>query len=285
MIDKILRFLRCPDDSAPLVLDGKILACSKCSREFQIIDDNFLSILPSKFPEWHLRSSEPPKALEMYRAEFEREFSLDRDTGGWGDLSKAAVGTQVFYENEQKEAAKRLALKSTDLVIDVSGASGSYSIALADQVRTIVNCDLHVPSLLVGHRRHKPNMISLRAPYLNLPFIDGTFDAVICVDTLARGRQHEINLLREIQRVLKAGGKAFVDFHNKKGFSGNPEICEYTRAEVEEMLIQSGVKEFSMHPFGYVPLRLVKCRSSYPFLDTLFRAFAPCKRHLVVITK
>ena len=114
------------------------------------------------------------------------------------------------------------------IAIDVSGAVGNYAVLLSDKVKVIVNCDLHVPSLVTAYNRKKSNMVCIRCPYLQLPFVSNSFDYAICTDTLIRGNNHEVKLLKEILRILKKGGKAFVDFHNIKWFKKNNQICSYS---------------------------------------------------------
>jgi len=279
------KFLVCPDDRNTLVFRDDFLECVKCGRKYPVLGDNFVEILPSKFPEWDLNEKEPKRAEEFYLQEFKRPFSWNAQGDGWGDLSKANVGTCSFYKAEILKILQLLDPSENSIIVDVSGAVGNYAISLANKVKMIINCDLHTPSIIAAYERKKDNMICVRTPYLRLPFASNVFDHVICTDTLIRGWNHEVKLLKEILRVLKTGGKAFVDFHNRKWFRKNKNICAYKAGSIRKLLHEAGIKQYSLYPFGYVPTKLVFKESLYPYLDSLFRFLLPPKRHIVVFTK
>lgn len=287
MLNDILNLLCCPDDNSKLFIRDTFLECSKCKRIYNIIADNFLEILPSVFPTWNLLADEPKEAEETYLQEFRMAFLWERDSGGWGDLYHASAGTVAFYKAHMEKLVSLLNPKTDAIGIDVSGAVGNYAIFLADKLKTVINVDLHTPSLITAWKRRKNNMIILRSPYLKLPFIPNSFDYVVCTDTLERGWNHEVNLLKEIYRILKVGGKAFVDFHNLKRFrKKNRAICEYREESVHRLLTESGITQYSIQPFGYVPLKLIPAKFLYKPMNILFKIMRfPSQRHIVVFTK
>ncbi|MBI3584680.1 MAG: methyltransferase domain-containing protein [Nitrospinae bacterium] len=252
------KLLACPDDGSGLSIKGGHLECIKCGRKYNIIADKFLEILPSEFPKWMLLENEPKGAEENYQKEYLTPFSWDRKTGGWGDLTNASPGIRAFYNNEGQRVSDLLVPQPDAIGIDVSGAVGNHAIVLSNVVETMINCDLHVPSIITAYQRMKKNMICIRSPYLKLPLISNGFDFVICTDTLIRGWNHEVMLLKEILRILKIGGKAFVDFHNLKWFKRNYNICEYKTGQVKRLLKEANITKYSIEPFGYVPIKLVQ---------------------------
>ncbi|RJQ17501.1 MAG: class I SAM-dependent methyltransferase [Nitrospiraceae bacterium] len=284
MLKKIARFICCPDDGSAITLKDGFWECLTCKRKSKILADNFLEILPSVFPAWDLKDNEPQKSGDMYQQEFNREFSWEA-SGGWGDLSYAPPGTSGFYKSEMEKIRELLNPASNAIAIDVSGAVGNYSRSLSDKVATMVNCDLHAPSIITAHNRRADNMVCIRTPYLKLPFVQNTFDYAICTDTLIRGWNHEVKLLKEILRVLKPGGKAIVDFHNRKWFAKNRDICAYALSDVKRVLAEASIGHYSVYPFGYVPLRIVPSEFIYSILDNIAGIFLPCKRHIVIFTK
>ena len=56
-------------------------------------------------------------------------------------------------------------------------------------------------------------MLAVRADYFSLPFRDSV-DVIVCTDSLIRGLDHEVALLKSIRKALTARGRAVVDFHN-----------------------------------------------------------------------
>jgi SAM-dependent methyltransferase len=171
------------------------------------------------------------------------------------------------------------------MAIDISGGVGNYSIFLSDFVKVIIHCELHISSIIEAYNGKRNNMIFVRSAYLKLPFISDIFDYVICTDTLERGWNHEVKLLKEIMRIMKIGGKAIVDFHNLRWFKKNKIICAYKPDSIKKLLYDVGIKNYTLYPFSYVPTTLVCKESVYPYLDNLFRFLFPPIRHVVVFTR
>ena len=286
LIDDIKPYLCCPDDGRPISIRSGRIVCLGCGREYSILAENFIEMLPSKFPAWELQDGAPKGAEQMSIEEFHKEFEWEPKSSGWGDLSSASQGYRAFYQAQGMAIYEGLNPQGTEIAIDVSGAVGNHSVALADKVRVMVNCDLHGPSILTAYQRRKENMICVRAPYLRLPFYSGTFDYAICTDTLIRGRTHEVKLLREITRILKPGGKAVVDFHNRRlGSSSNAISLAYSLGEVKSILHEAGIGKHEIFPFAHIPLRFVPTERLYGLMDVFARIFLDGARHMVLFTK
>lgn len=280
-----VKLIVCPDDGTTIALRDSFLECPKCSRKYPILGNNFVEILPSDFPDWSLKENDPKKAEKFYSQEFERSFSWNVQRGGWGDLSNASPGLRSFYKAEIEKALQLLNPSDNSIIVDVSGAVGNYAIFLANKVKMVINCDLHIPSIIIAYERKKDNMICVRTPYLKLPFVSNSFDYIICTDTLIRGWNHEVKLLKEISRIIKIGGRAFVDFHNLKWFRKNRNICAYKVGSIRKLLHEAGIKQYTLYPFGYVPTKLAFKEFLYPYLDSLFKFLLPLKRYIVVFIK
>lgn len=288
MISGIFHTLCCPDDGADVIQKGDYLECLKCHRQFSILADNLVEMLPSKFPDWNLNENENRKAEEDYKNLLEEQFAWDKKSNGWGYLHAAFPGYRAFVKREREKILELLNPSSESIAIDVSGGVGNYSIFLSDVVEFMVHCEVHIPSILTAYNRvkdKKDKMLFFRSTYLKLPFKSASFDCLICTDTLERGWNHEVQLLKEILRILKIGGKAVVDFHNLKWFRRNRNICEYKISKVKQILSEAGISEYSIYPFGYAPSMSVPTESLYTILDNVFKLFFPCIRHIVVFTK
>ena len=284
-IDDIKPYLCCPDDGSAISIRGGRIVCLGCGRDYSILAENFIEMLPLEFPAWELKDGEPKGSELMYAEEFKTKFDWKSESPGWGDLSAAPQRSRAFYHAQLTAIYETLSPKGSDMAIDVSGAVGNHSVALSDKVRVMVNCDLHGPSILTAYRRKKENMMCVRAPYLKLPFSSETFDWAICTDTLIRGRTHEVKLLRELVRIIKPGGKAVVDFHNRRRSSSSKAICLYSREEVESILHEAGISKYEVFSFAYVPLRFVPTEKLYGLMDVFARIFLDGARHMVLFTK
>lgn len=107
-----------------------------------------------------------------------------------------------------------------DKVLDIAGGSGDLSSLFSKKVRTeashqpgqVILTDINASMLAVGRDRMIDTGLSVPAAQCNaeiLPFADDTFDCVIVAFGL-RNMTHKDTALREMQRVLKPGGRLLV---------------------------------------------------------------------------
>lgn len=285
--NKFYDIFYCPDDYSKISLRDGFLQCSRCKRHFRFLANNFVEVLPMKFPQWDLTDSENKKAEANYFNIFSESFSWGYKRGGWGYLLNASNGYRAFVKKETKRIIELLNPSPDGIGIDVSGGVGNYSIPLSNRVKVMVHCELDVQSILRAYHqaRKRDNMLFVRTPYHKIPFHSACFDCVICTDTLERGWNHEMKLLAEIIRILKEGGKAVVDFHNQRRFGKNRSLCEYAEASIKQLFSVVGIKRYAIYPFGYVPSRFVLKETFYPILNGFAKLFFPCQRYIIVFTK
>lgn len=106
-------------------------------------------------------------------------------------------------------------VKQGDKVLDIAGGSGDLSKLFAQKVGKegkVVLTDINASMLGVGRDRMIDAGLSIPATQCNaekLPFADGTFDCVIVAFGL-RNMTHKDIALKEMQRVLKVGGRMLV---------------------------------------------------------------------------
>lgn len=106
-------------------------------------------------------------------------------------------------------------VKEGDKVLDIAGGSGDLSKLFAKKVGgsgKVVLTDINASMLGVGRDRMIDAGLSIPATQCNaekLPFADGTFDCVIVAFGL-RNMTHKDAALKEMQRVLKVGGRLLV---------------------------------------------------------------------------
>jgi demethylmenaquinone methyltransferase / 2-methoxy-6-polyprenyl-1,4-benzoquinol methylase len=106
-------------------------------------------------------------------------------------------------------------VKAGDKVLDIAGGSGDLSKLFAKKVGatgSVTLTDINASMLAVGRDRMIDAGLSVPAAQCNaekLPFADNSFDCVIVAFGL-RNMTHKDVALREMQRVLKVGGRLLV---------------------------------------------------------------------------
>jgi demethylmenaquinone methyltransferase / 2-methoxy-6-polyprenyl-1,4-benzoquinol methylase len=106
-------------------------------------------------------------------------------------------------------------VKAGDKVLDIAGGSGDLSKLFAKKVGSngkVILTDINASMLTVGRDRMIDAGLNVPASQCNaekLPFADNTFDCVIVAFGL-RNMTHKDVALKEMQRVLKTGGRLLV---------------------------------------------------------------------------
>ncbi len=106
-------------------------------------------------------------------------------------------------------------IKAGDKVLDIAGGSGDLSKLFSQKVGIngqVILTDINASMLAVGRDRMIDAGLSVPAAQCNaeqLPFADNSFDCVIVAFGL-RNMTHKDIALKEMQRVLKVGGRLLV---------------------------------------------------------------------------
>jgi demethylmenaquinone methyltransferase / 2-methoxy-6-polyprenyl-1,4-benzoquinol methylase len=112
-------------------------------------------------------------------------------------------------------AVETSGVKKGDKVLDIAGGSGDLSKLFSQKVGTtgsVILTDINASMLAVGRDRMIDAGLTVPTAQCNaekLPFADNTFDCVIVAFGL-RNMTHKDIALKEMQRVLKTGGRLLV---------------------------------------------------------------------------
>ncbi|MEM3788652.1 MAG: class I SAM-dependent methyltransferase, partial [Candidatus Bathyarchaeia archaeon] len=111
---------------------------------------------------------------------------------------------------------KRKALK----VLDLGCGAGRHVVYMAMQSFEAYGADMSKTGLKKTKERLKANGLNaslVRCDMKLLPFINSSFDVVICLNTIYHQRFKEIKqTIGEIHRILKSRGLFIVNFHSKR---------------------------------------------------------------------
>lgn len=125
-----------------------------------------------------------------------------------------------MHRSWKRFAVEISGVKAGDKVLDIAGGSGDLSKLFAKKFGThlikgagdVILTDINASMLAVGRDRMIDAGLSVPATQCNaekLPFADNSFDCVIVAFGL-RNMTHKDIALREMQRVLKVGGRLLV---------------------------------------------------------------------------
>jgi ubiquinone/menaquinone biosynthesis C-methylase UbiE len=210
--------LVCPEDRVRLLYaDGK-LTCAECGASYQTYGDYALDILPKRRVD--LGGELASRYLTDYAAASATPLSLELEPWAWGTRSKHSE-REISRRDDRiawlREVVQAAGSVRDAVLCDVSAGAGHYSSDYASLFRYVVHCDLVPNGIVYAYRRSleasHTNIYFLRHDYLCSPLQESA-DVVICMDTLIRGRAHEVMLLKNIRRALRQGGYAIVDFAN-----------------------------------------------------------------------
>jgi len=108
-----------------------------------------------------------------------------------------------------RQIIDRYGLKPGDRVLDIGCAKGFLVKDLADACPGLEVCGLDVSDYALTHAHPDAAGRLLRGTADTLPFADGAFQAVLCINVIHNlERQRCLNAIREIQRV--SNGRAYV---------------------------------------------------------------------------
>jgi SAM-dependent methyltransferase len=125
-----------------------------------------------------------------------------------------AANPWVTDEERIRRLVAAARLKGDERVLDIATGPGYIAEAFAGAAREVVGVDLTDAMLAIGKERTKErgvtNVSFRAADAQNLPFENGAFDVVVCRLALHH-LMEPLQVLREMARVCRAGGKVLVE--------------------------------------------------------------------------
>ena len=227
--------------------------------------------------------SESPEVAGQYSAHY-GQFADEVH----GQVRKAAFGEDIgqnswLTRDELSRFARWLGLGRSSRLLDVACGSGGPALHLVRLTGCeIVGVELYEEAVATANRIAVEAGLEPRARFVQadasapLPFEDGGFDAILCVDAINHltGRQR---LLTDWARLLTAGGRLlFTDPLIVTGMLGSDEIAARTSigyglfaplGENERVLAESGLQvvtvEDPTESMAAIALRRYRAREQY----------------------
>ncbi|MEA2348374.1 MAG: hypothetical protein QOG62_2161 [Thermoleophilaceae bacterium] len=148
-------------------------------------------------------------------------------------------------DGEYDNAAQVLELARGDVVLDVACGPGNFTRRLVEHVEDdglVVGIDASTTMLTQAVREtRQANAIYVRGDALDLPFVDGSFDAVCCFAALYLFSD-PMRAVAEMERVLKPGGRIAILTSVQRGPAPLAQIAGLSSA-------LSGVRVFGRNDF------------------------------------
>jgi ubiquinone/menaquinone biosynthesis C-methylase UbiE len=174
-------------------------------------------------------------SAELYAAVRREAFGVDIGQSSW------------LTVDEQDRFIAWLQLGRASTLLDVACGSGGTTLRIAEQAGcSVVGIDLHPDAIRQAEMDARSRKLAASATFgladasTALPFLDASFEAIICIDAILHLPDREA-VLKEWSRVLKSGGRlVFTD----------PVIVTGPLTK-EEIGVRSSIGYFLFVPSGY----------------------------------
>ena len=172
-----------------------------------------------------------PKTIDSNREETEEYY---RRIAKKYDETRVGNPKQVFFN---KLKAGVIADYSGDgRILDVGCGTGMVTQYLRGKVYA---GDVNPEMLEIAKKRTRA-FLSVFSAY-NLPFRDNFFDAVISIKVIYHLKEPK-KAIKEIERVLKTGGKAVIDYPSKHSIGGI--VFKILHGETDVRMLRTTIEEF-----------------------------------------
>lgn len=171
---------------------------------------------------------------------------------GLGFVNKI-LGIDFFRCFEYSIGVAEIPLPTTMKVLDIGETKfGFFPLYLAEKKRvevTVLDIDKRIKTLINVAERRDLKLNAVVSGAESMPFPDSTFDVIYCISTIEHiPNDGDIKTMREINRVLKSDGKAYIttSFGNKynEGKWGRWFFRVYDYTAMENRLIKSSGLKF-----------------------------------------
>jgi SAM-dependent methyltransferase len=173
--------------------------------------------------------------------------SVDFRRGRWRLDTKQNVGSlisnEIILTELQEFLESRFSGTPSGSVLDLGAGSGPYAPLYGSYFA-------HSTAVDVPHSLHDTTGIDVVASADDLPFTSESFDCVICTEVLEHCREPRA-VMKEISRVLKPGGWAFVTTPFLLPLHEMPfDYYRYTPSALEDLADSAGLTVTAIRPRG-----------------------------------
>lgn len=264
---ELLALLACPDCLASVSLRGESLYCAPCDKTY-----NLKNGIPLMYP----------SSMDMAHLEEETALSevMKRDRSSPREqfiLSQWKRSKEEFWNMVRENLGP-----DTKTMINIGCGFDDHFVPFQNQGITFVNFDMIFEMLLALQQKQGAESC-VAGDVGALPLVPGSFDAVISIDLIHHESENLPKILSAFQRLLKPGGRLFLEdanawglfqfhksilmprpvyrflrkaFHKIKGTSHKPADYEFPTnvKKVMTLLGELGFKNVTAHPHTAYPV-------------------------------
>ena len=195
---------------------------------------------------------------------------------------------------EAERCLRILDLPKGSMILDIGCGTATATLGLLKEGNNIIGLDISKEMLGWAKRRIRENKVEIdlvMSDMLNLPFKEGTFDGVTCMDVTFGffGSDGDFLQVNEMSRVLKVGGRLFVETFDK-GYGiqnpGSKEAGQYWGTYDRESDRFSGLNLYSLEQWKQMldlaGMRLLKALSADVY-DLQYFNYNPGHKILIIL--
>ena len=153
---------------------------------------------------------------------------------GWEEILKNPPKPFKQWFDEERRFLKKH-IKKNDLVLDVGCGDGRTLKDLIPITTRLVGIDHNPKAVRLARKNLKNNARILLADGKEIPFPRDTFDAVICIGTVANFGKTKIKILKEMKRVCKSGKKILISVYSDEALDERLKLYRTIRADIKEI--------------------------------------------------
>lgn len=169
------------------------------------------------------RHSDEPAFEREWRRRFIEFADLRDDDAGIAGWSTSGLDARFRFFRHLWQGAT-----PGSLYLDVGCGAGTYTRWLHGQGVSVVGVDYSQPALRKAMARTTAGIPFCSADATRLPFRDASVDGILCLGVL-QAVHASAPLVHELARVIRDGGRLWIDGLNYYGFSG---WCDRTRRKL-----------------------------------------------------
>jgi SAM-dependent methyltransferase len=217
----------------------------------------------------------------------ESEF-YDRTYGSFADRLNAAIRSEAFGEeigqnswltaDEHRGFLARLEIDASCHVLEVACGSGGPALFMARETSCrVTGVDLHDAGVAVANASAAEQGLADRARFVQtdarepLPFDDGSFDALLCIDSINHMYDRS-RVLGEWHRVLRSGGRVlFTDPITVTGMIRREEMVARSQGMGEFVFTAPGHDQTLLEAAGFEDIEVEDVTSNMAAVASAWR--------------